>query len=120
MKNQNMSYCNHFRVLFLVAACMFAVPVSEAQLCQGNLGDPIVDITFGSGNSTHGNPLPAGITSYTWSSADFPIDGSYTIENLTAGSGNNWWSTSDHTGNSGGYMIVVNASLSLTCPDRSP
>ncbi len=87
---------------------------SNAQLCQGSLGDPIVDITFGSGTSVHGSPLPAGTTSYTWSTDDFPIDGSYTIENTTAGAGDTWWSTTDHTGDAGGYMMVVNASISLT------
>jgi len=54
------------------------------------------------------------MTSYTYSTNDFPYDGSYTIENSTAGSGDIWWSTTDHTGNSGGYMMVVNASVSLT------
>jgi gliding motility-associated-like protein len=92
----------------------FSVFDSHAQLCEGSLGDPIVNIDFGSGSSTHGQALPSGTTSYTYSTADFPIDGSYTIENSTAGSGSSWWSTTDHTGNSGGYMMVVNASLSLT------
>lgn len=81
-----------------------------------SLGDPVVSITFGSGTSTHSGALPAdsGSTSYTYSSADFPNDGSYTIENTTAGAGNVWWSATDHTGNTGGYMMVVNASVSKT------
>lgn len=81
-----------------------------------SLGDPVVSITFGSGTSTHSGALPAdsGSTSYTYSSADFPSDGSYTIENTTAGAGNVWWSATDHTGNTGGYMMVVNASVSKT------
>jgi gliding motility-associated-like protein len=92
---------------------LFSSPLS-AQLCQGSLGDPIVDIDFGSGSSVHAGALPSGQTSYTYSYADFPMDGSYTVENSTAGSGSTWWSTTDHTGNSGGYMMVVNASISLT------
>ncbi|WCT12563.1 PKD domain-containing protein [Mucilaginibacter jinjuensis] len=87
---------------------------SLAQLCTGSLGDPVVDITFGAGTSVHSNTLPVGTTSYTYSNADFPTDGSYTIENTTAGAGNVWWSTTDHTGNTGGYMMVVNASVSKT------
>ncbi|SEN13760.1 gliding motility-associated C-terminal domain-containing protein [Mucilaginibacter gossypiicola] len=81
-----------------------------------SLGDPVVSITFGSGTSTHSGALPAdsGSTSYPYSSADFPSDGYYTIENTTAGAGNVWWSATDHTGNTGGYMMVVNASRSLT------
>jgi gliding motility-associated-like protein len=81
-----------------------------------SLGDPVVSITFGSGTSTHSGALPAdsGSTSYTYSNNDFPSDGSYTIENTTAGAGNVWWSATDHTGNTGGYMMVVNASVSKT------
>jgi gliding motility-associated-like protein len=74
----------------------------------------MLDIDFGSGTSLHGSPLLPGSTYYTWSTADFPIDGSYTIENSTAGSGSQWWSTTDHTGDAGGYMMVVNASISST------
>ncbi|WP_183562086.1 gliding motility-associated C-terminal domain-containing protein [Mucilaginibacter sp. SP1R1] len=81
-----------------------------------SLGDPVVSITFGSGTATHSGALPtdSGSTSYTYSNADFPSDGSYTIENTTAGAGNVWWSATDHTGNAGGYMMVVNASVSKT------
>lgn len=87
---------------------------ASAQLCSGSLGDPVVKIDFGSGTSIHASALGSEITSYSWSSLDFPPDGSYTVENSTAGSGSVWWSTTDHTGNSGGYMMVVNASYSLT------
>lgn len=80
-----------------------------------SLGDPVVNITFGSGTASHAGALAAdsGSTSYTYSSADFPNDGSYTIENRT-NSPNVWWTTTDHTGNTGGYMMVVNASVSKT------
>jgi gliding motility-associated-like protein len=82
----------------------------------GSLGDPVVHITFGAGTSVHAGPLPAdsGITSYTYSPDDFPFDGYYTIENTTAGAGNVWWSITDHTGNAGGYMMIVNASEAKT------
>ncbi len=98
--------------LLLVAANL--ISIGYAQLCTGSLGDPVVKIDFGNGTSTHGAQLGSDITSYTWSSLDFPPDGSYTVENSTAGSGSVWWSTTDHTGNSGGYMMIVNASYSLT------
>lgn len=87
---------------------------SYAQLCTGSLGDPVVKLDFGAGATTHAGALAAGTTSYSYSSADFPNDGSYTVENTTAGSGNVWWSTTDHTGNTGGYMMVVNASVAKT------
>lgn len=98
----------------IIAILLAVAQAACAQLCTGNLGEPIVKIDFGAGSSTHAGALGSGITSYTYSSADFPYDGSYTVENSTAGSGSVWWSTKDHTGNSGGYMMVVNASLSKT------
>lgn len=82
-----------------------------SQLCTGSLGEPIVNLDFGSGSSVHGNPLGTAITSYTWSSANFPSDGYYTIESTT-NTPNTWWTTTDHTG--GGYMMVVNASFSVS------
>ncbi|RYY25935.1 MAG: PKD domain-containing protein, partial [Sphingobacteriaceae bacterium] len=99
-----------FIALFFMLMSRFAA----AQLCTGSLGDPVVSINFGAGTATHAGALASGTTSYTYSSADFPSDGSYTVENSTAGSGSVWWSTTDHTGNSGGYMMVVNASVSKT------
>ncbi|MEO3405130.1 gliding motility-associated C-terminal domain-containing protein [Mucilaginibacter sp. CAU 1740] len=94
----------------------FLLTLSTFVLKAQSLGDPVVSITFGAGSSTHSGALPAdsGTTSYTYSNADFPQDGSYTIENTTAGSGNVWWSATDHTDNTGGYMMVVNASVSKT------
>ncbi|MDP4280593.1 MAG: PKD domain-containing protein [Bacteroidota bacterium] len=115
MLKDNGLCCITGRFLLPVLFCILLTPRdSYSQLCQGSLGDPIVDIDFGSGTSVHGGALPSGQTSYTYSTDDFPMDGSYTIENSTAGSGSIWWSTTDHTGNSGGYMMVVNASISLT------
>ncbi|QQL50238.1 PKD domain-containing protein [Mucilaginibacter ginkgonis] len=78
-----------------------------------SLGDPVVNITFGAGTASHAGALTAGTTNYTYSSADFPIDGSYTIENTTNTPGT-WWTTTDHTGDTGGYMMVVNASAAKT------
>jgi len=102
--------------LFISLISLFVFAATKSQAQTGSLGDPVVHITFGAGTSTHAGALPAdsGTTSYTYSSADFPIDGSYTIENTTAGAGNVWWSTTDHTGNTGGYMMIVNASYAKT------
>jgi len=99
---------------FFVLIFTLCYQTGHAQLCTGSLGDPLVTINFGSGSATHGSALASGVTSYTYSSADFPSDGYYTIENSTAGSGSVWWSTTDHTGNTGGYMMVVNASVAKT------
>ncbi|MFT3911752.1 MAG: gliding motility-associated C-terminal domain-containing protein [Ferruginibacter sp.] len=85
---------------------------SGAQLCQGSLGDPIVNITFGSG----GNPGPslvAAATGYQYVSNDCPNDGYYTVRNnSTACFDNSWFNIpADHTGNGSGYFMLVNASI---------
>lgn len=99
------------KFVLLVLFICFSFVEMKAQLCTGSLGDPVVKLDFGSGTASHGTALGAGITSYTWTTADFPSDGSYTVEKTT-NSPNTWWTTTDHTG--GGYMMVVNASLSTT------
>ena len=97
----------NYLCLTLCFICLFNLNV-KAQ----SLGDPIVDITFGSGSATRSGALPAdsGSTSYIYSSAGFPSDDYYTIANTTAGMFNGWWTTTDHTGDTGGYMLIVNGS----------
>ena len=84
-----------------------------AQLCQGSLGDPVVNITFGTG--TNPGPPLNGLTNYNYFAADCPQDGSYTIANATSNCfGRTWHSVpEDHTpGDVNGYMMIVNASYS--------
>ncbi|MEO8721600.1 MAG: gliding motility-associated C-terminal domain-containing protein [Ginsengibacter sp.] len=91
---------------------LFFISISSelfAQLCEGSLGDPVVNITFGSG----ANPGPSlgSTTNYTYVPNNCPNDGMYTLSNLITNCyGNTWHSTSDHTGDPNGYMMVVNAS----------
>ena len=96
----------YFYSLFLF---LISVPCT-AQLCQGSLGDPIINITFGSG-SNPGAPLSAAATGYTFVTNDCPSDGFYTVRsNSSSCFGNTWHSLpSDHTGN--GYFMLVNAAL---------
>jgi gliding motility-associated-like protein len=91
---------------------LLTVYKTGAQLCQGSLGDPIVNVTFGSG-SNPGPALAAATTSYQYISGDCPNDGFYTVRNNTANCfGNTWHSlNSDHTGNGNGYFMLVNASI---------
>lgn len=98
------------RLLFFVCFIFMMAPV-RAQLCNGSLGDPVVNITFGSG-SNPGQPLKAATTSYSFLSADCPNDGYYTIENRTSSCYNNTWHnlSTDHTGDPNGYFMLVNAS----------
>lgn len=95
----------------LFFASLFVPHHSSAQLCQGSLGDPIINNTFGSG-ANPGAPLLAATTSYQYSTTDCPNDGFYTVRNNTSACfGNAWHSlTADHTGDPNGYFMLVNAS----------
>lgn len=92
----------------LIIACITFT--SAAQICQGSLGDPIVNITFGSGPNP-GAPLSAATTNYTYVSTDCPRDGNYAVRNRTDSCFDNlWYSVTDHTGDPNGYFMIVNAS----------
>jgi gliding motility-associated-like protein len=92
-------------------------------LCTGSLGDPIINITFGSGT---GNALPletlvpgASTTNLTYVPVSgippipMPQDGQYTISNAIPYNSNNWFAGGlDHTpGDVNGYMLFVNAGV---------
>ncbi|MCX6317324.1 MAG: gliding motility-associated C-terminal domain-containing protein [Bacteroidetes bacterium] len=91
-------------VILLIAAASI-----KAQLCTGGLGDPVVNITFGTGTTPDFNFTPP--SAYTYTSNTCPNDGSYTITTSTSGCfGSNWHTvSSDHTG--GGAFMLVNASF---------
>lgn len=100
----------NFKISFysLIILLIFSSELS-AQLCEGSLGDPVVNITFGSGS----NPGPSigSSTNYSYVAGGCPNDGNYTIaNNITSCFNNTWHSTTDHTGDPNGYMMVVNAS----------
>jgi len=101
-----------FKISFLFIAALISCFFSSAQLCTGSLGLPIVNKTFGSG-SNPGAPLLAASTNYQYVSTDCPNAGIYTVRNNKAGSfGNSWHNlNSDHTGDPGGYFMLVNASV---------
>jgi gliding motility-associated-like protein len=83
---------------------------ARAQTCQGGLGDPIVNISFGSGSGV-GPPLASGITNLQYVTMSCPNDGQYTITNFTSGCFSSWLTiTQDHTGDANGYFMLVNAS----------
>ncbi|MEO5685098.1 MAG: gliding motility-associated C-terminal domain-containing protein [Chitinophagaceae bacterium] len=93
---------------------MFLIQTGKAQLCTGSLGDPVVNINFGTGNNP-GPPLPASTTSYNYVSIACPNDGNYTITSSSQGCFSNTWHSlsEDHTPDDvNGYMMLVNASLS--------
>src|SRR5215470_14157256 len=82
------------------------------QLCQGSLGDPVVNITFGSGPG-FGSPLSAATTFYSFIQTACPNDGFYTVIDQTSGCFGNTWHTlsKDHTGDANGHFMLVNASF---------
>lgn len=91
---------------------LFTVTCSTttAQLCNGSLGDPVVNIDFGSGTNTWGRQLPAWSTNYRFVSNNSPDDGEYTIARTTNGGvASSWHISRDHTGNTDGYFMIVNA-----------
>lgn len=105
------------RSVLLRSGLLFSLIISmtfsvQAQLCQGSLGDPLVNITFGSGPNP-GASLTAATTTYQYVFNDCPGDGFYTVRNSTTSCfGNSWHSLSkDHTGDPNGYFMLVNASF---------
>ncbi|MBU2939507.1 T9SS type B sorting domain-containing protein [Lacinutrix sp. C3R15] len=98
-----------YQLVFVILFC-FTLQI-QAQLCEGSLGDPVVEIDFGSGSGT-GSALGSNITAFTYSSVGELDEGEYTIANTTSGlKGNAWHTTTDHTGNTNGYMMVINSAV---------
>ena len=98
--------------LAILIISFFIVHIAAAQLCQGSLGDPIININFGSGNNP-GAPLTAATTAYQYVSGDCPNDGFYTVRSNSTNCFNTSWHniTNDHTGNGNGFFMLVNASI---------
>lgn len=92
-----------------IAGFIFA-PSASAQLCTGSLGDPVVNITFGTPTS------PSGYTAtnaYQYWPTPCPNDGYYTLTPSTSNCFNGSWHTvsRDHTGDNG-FFFLVNATFS--------
>lgn len=85
---------------------------ADAQLCQGSLGPPILQTTFGTG-ANPGPPLATSSTNYTYVATDCPSDGFYTVRNSSTGCFGNTWHTlsGDRSGDPNGYFMLVNASF---------
>ena len=110
-------------MLFLIA---FSRQIN-AQVCTGGLGDPVVNITFGTAGAPDLNFPPP--SAYTYTTDKCPNDGFYTITTQTSGCfGNSWYTVNnDHTG--GGAFMLVNASynpgdffkttVSALCPNTT-
>ena len=90
---------------------MFICTQVQAQLCNGSLGDPVVNVTFGSDATVNG-PLKPGVTNLKYTRSGCPNDGEYSITNMSFGCFGNTWHlmVGDHTGDTGGRFMIVNAS----------
>ncbi|MEP7253424.1 MAG: gliding motility-associated C-terminal domain-containing protein [Ginsengibacter sp.] len=83
---------------------------TEAQLCNGGLSDPIVNVTFGN----TGGMLPGFTTTYNYVGG-CPKKGEYTLSNLIFGCGetpsaHSWYMLAgDHTLDQNGQYMLINA-----------
>jgi len=108
-----MRFLIRFLFLLLLTVCSALSGYAQASKCNGALGDPVINETFGAG--TNPGPPLSGITNMEYTTNNCPNDGQYTIANSLTGSGNchpeTWYNIpSDHTGNPNGYMMIINAS----------
>lgn|GEM_PF-1073741 len=89
----------------------------QGQTCIGSLGDPVVNITFGTGTGFVRLPTaaPAASTTYSFSGVQCPNDGSYSVTSVinTNCFKSSWYNApEDHTPNDvNGRMAVFNASF---------
>jgi gliding motility-associated-like protein len=101
------------RITLSILLIIFTLFTTKAQTCAGSLGDPIINVDFGSGTNP-GAPLSLGITTMRYVANSCPNDGEYTITNsvnLNSNCHSTWHNIlHDHTGNTNGYMMLVNAS----------
>ncbi|ARN79349.1 lectin [Nonlabens spongiae] len=92
----------------VVFIMFFAFAKAQLGFCSGESGDIIFSEDFGAG-TTNGPALPTTVTNYTYVNSA-PEDGQYTISN-NMGQLGSFWNRPDHTGNSNGRMLIVNAAF---------
>ena len=95
-----------YHPVFLCFFLFFSLNKINGQTCNGSLGDPVVNQTFG----TKGYRLPAGYTTYQFVGGCPNSMGTYTIKDFLFGCGPQTWvqMIGDHTPNdlNGNYMLV--------------
>jgi len=99
-------------VFWLVLLGCFAFAKAQLGFCSGASSDAIFTETFGTG-TTSGPPLSAAQTSYRFVNSSVQ-DGEYTISSNLKQLGS-FHSVNDHTGDSNGKALIVNASFA---PDQ--
>src|ERR1700722_2272517 len=93
----------------LISLWFWFAPTQGFSQCNQGLGAPIIKETFGAGSKIYAPALPPGVTDYTYLQSQCPDDGQYAIVNYTSGCYNTWPTLTDHTGDPGGYFMIVNA-----------
>ncbi len=104
-------------LLFIIFIFCYTSTEAQLQFCDGILGPEIFTEDFGSG-ITNGPALSPMITSYQYVNSG-PQDGQYTISN-DSGQLGSWFSFPDHTGNTNGKMLIVNAGFNAGQFYRTP
>ncbi|WP_285055050.1 gliding motility-associated C-terminal domain-containing protein [Pedobacter ginsengisoli] len=104
----------NLHTLLSILALVFIAGSVTAQVCTGSLGDPVVNLTFGSGVEQFGAPLRGN--TYQYVRGDPIAEGTYTVVNHTRGlHPDGWHQIPDHTYNdANGYMMLINASDNRT------
>ncbi|HXO75758.1 MAG TPA: hypothetical protein VN824_10995, partial [Puia sp.] len=100
------------KLLPWLAILLLATLKCLSQTCSSGQGDPIVNITFGSGVGI-GAPLAPGITNMVYVPQECVGDNVYTITNQVGGCYVSDWLTvtKDHTGDPNGYFMLIGASF---------
>lgn len=97
---------------FWLSLCLVLSFATAFSQCTEGIGVPIVNETFGAGTSQYGPELAPGTTNLNFAkNSPCPLDGSYSIVNYTSGCFKLWQTVTDHTGDKGGYFMVIDASL---------
>lgn len=107
-KNSFIIKITYVIVSFLLPCLSFTQNTSPLG-CTDNTGDPIVKQDFGSGPN-FGPALGSGQTTLSYVADMCPKDGNYTIASYTSGCYSSWHTLTDHTGNTNGYFMLINAS----------
>ena len=99
------------RPLFTLIIILLTASYGKSQTCTTGQGDPVVNITFGSGTG-FGPSLASGITNMTYQSNGCVLDNAYEIVNQVSGCYSGDWVTvlHDHTGDPNGYLMLIGAS----------
>lgn len=100
------------KTFFNLTMLLFLSSELPGQLCSGSLGDPVMQVSFGSGDNP-GESLSPVVTNYTYLSEPCPSTGGYTLINSSFVCQSQGWHVipADHTANEAkGYMMLVNAS----------